>query len=104
MVRRRTRRAVPLQPPKRSGIVAVPTILRVGSIDIAINLRDEHEPPHVHVRHPDGSIVVVLDEASNTVSTRNGKGRIAAHEIRRIATIVEDHFERILAAWSFYHR
>jgi hypothetical protein len=82
----------------------VPTILRVGSLDIAINLRDEHEPPHVHVRHPDGTIVVVLDASTGTVSTRHSKGKISSSEIRRIISIVEEHFEMIITTWSFYHR
>jgi len=82
----------------------MPTILRVGSLDIAINLRDEHEPPHVHVRHPDGTIVVVLDECTGTVWTRHSKGNISSSEIRRIMSIVDEHFEMIVATWSFYHR
>ncbi|HTD33223.1 MAG TPA: DUF4160 domain-containing protein [Candidatus Elarobacter sp.] len=82
----------------------MPTIVRMGSIAIAINIRDEHEPPHVHVRHPDGTIVVVLHEATHTVSTRSTKGRITSAEIRRITSIVEDHFEMIITTWSFYHR
>jgi hypothetical protein len=44
--------------------MAVPTILRVGKLRIAILTRNEHEPPHVHVEHPDGTIVVFLDEKS----------------------------------------
>jgi Domain of unknown function (DUF4160) len=93
-----------LQEPKRFGIIAVPTTLRVGSLDIIINLRGEHEPPHVHVRHPDGFVIVVLDEATHTVWVRDANRRISGHEVRRVAAIVQQHFDLLLATWSFYHR
>ena len=82
----------------------MPTIVRIGSIAIAINIRDEHEPPHVHVWHPDGDVIVVLDEATRTVWVRDATKRMKANDVRRVASAVQDHFEMLLAAWSFYHR
>jgi Domain of unknown function (DUF4160) len=82
----------------------MPTVLRIGSMRFAIHLRDEHEPPHVHVDHPDGTVVVVLLEASRKTAVREAHGSVSAAEIRRITIIIEEHFETLLAIWSRYHR
>ncbi len=44
----------------------MPTILRVGNLRIAIFTRNEREPPHVHVEHPDGALVVKLVEETRS--------------------------------------
>jgi hypothetical protein len=43
----------------------MPTVLRFGSMRFMIYL-DDHDPPHVHVKWPDGELVAVMDPATNT--------------------------------------
>jgi hypothetical protein len=82
----------------------VPTILRVGKLRIAILTRNEHEPPHVHVEHPDGSIVVWLNERSREAKLRESSRRVRAGDVREAVAAVDRHFEILLAAWKRIHR
>ena len=96
--------AKPLHKPKRFGIILMPTVLRFGSMRFEIHLRNEHEPPHVHVDLPDGEVVVVLDELNGTVSVRDKDRDVRAVDVARTVMIVTQHFDVLLELWSYYHR
>jgi hypothetical protein len=78
----------------------VPTILRVGNLRIAILTRNEHEPPHVHVEHPDGTIVVFLDEKSRSARLREKSRNVKSADVRDVVAIVDRNFDHLLAAWE----
>jgi hypothetical protein len=82
----------------------MPTILRVGNLRIAILTRNEHEPPHVHVEHPDGTIVVSLDERTHTATLRESSRRVRRGDVRQVVAIVDLYFDRLLDAWKQIHR
>src|ERR1700733_841234 len=96
--------AILLQKPKRFGIVAMPTVLRLGSMRFQIYTRNEHEPPHVHVHLPDGEVVVILEEAVQAVILRDAARNVRTVDVARILAIAEDHFETLIAVWSYYNR
>lgn len=74
------------------------TILRIDGFRIAILTRDEHEPPHVHVEHPNGTVVVLLDERSRQARLREKARGVAARDVRRVVEVVDEHFAELLAA------
>lgn len=82
----------------------MPTILRIHGFRIAILTRDEHEPPHVHVEHPSGTVVVLLDERSRQARLREKASGVAARDVRRVVEVVDEHFAELLAAWERIHR
>jgi len=81
----------------------VPTILRVDDLRIAI-FTDDHEPAHVHVQHPDGIVVVLLDARTRRAVLRGRSRGVSARDTRRIVEIVGEHFETLFAAWERLHR
>jgi len=69
-----------------------------------IYTRNEHEPPHVHVHLPDGEVVVILEEAVQAVILRDAARNVRTVDVARILAIAEDHFETLIAVWSYYNR
>jgi hypothetical protein len=82
----------------------VPTILRVGNLRIAILTRNEHEPPHVHVEHPDGTLVVLLDEKTRSARLREKSRNVKAVDVRNVVAVIDRNFDGLLAAWERIHR
>ena len=74
--------------------VTVPTILRIRGYRIGFFQADLAEPPHVHVRRQSGEAKFWLD----TIAVAGSRG-FRPHEIREIATILEDHKHDLMAAW-----
>ena len=74
--------------------VTVPTILRIRGYRIGFFQADLAEPPHVHVRRQSGEAKFWLD----TIAVAGSRG-FRPHEIREIATILEDHKNDLMAAW-----
>ncbi|GAC1404497.1 MAG: hypothetical protein NVSMB64_07810 [Candidatus Velthaea sp.] len=85
-------------------MAAVPTVLRTGNIRIAVFTRDEHEPPHVHVEHPNGTVVVLLDEKAGAARLKEASRNMRARDIRAIVEFVDEHFDKLLTAWETYNR
>jgi Domain of unknown function (DUF4160) len=79
-------------------------VLRFGSMRFEIHIRNEHEPPHVHVDLPDGEVVIVLDELTSTVYLRDKSRDVRAVDVARASTIITQHFDVLLEIWSYYHR
>ncbi len=82
----------------------MPTILRAGKLRIAILTRNEHEPPHCHIEHPDGPIVVNLDEATGEAVLREAGRRVGKKDVSEALKIVNENFAGLLAAWEQIHR
>ena len=74
---------------------AVPTILRIRGYRIGFFQADLVEPPHVHVRRQSGEAKFWLD----TILVAASRG-FQPHEIREIATILEEYKDQLMAAWD----
>jgi hypothetical protein len=92
-----------LSKPKRFGKLTMPTVLRFGSMRFQIYV-DDHEPPHIHVKLPNGEVVVVLVESTLTVEVRSIGRKIREADVTSIIAVVSEHFETFLQIWSLYHR
>ena len=78
-----------------SSFAAVPTILRIRGYRIGFFQADLVEPPHVHVRRQSGEAKFWLD----TILVAASRG-FRPHEIREIATILEEYKNELMAAWD----
>lgn len=58
----------------------------------------------MHVDLPDGEVVIVLDELTNTVYVRDKSRDVRAVDVARASTIIAQHFDVLLEIWSYYHR
>lgn len=89
--------------PIRSVIVQLPTVLRVAGFRMVIFLPPrEHAPPHVHVRHVDGEVVIELGSRRQRGIIRSVFG-MRDHDVRRAVAIVESHLEYLHDCWSQLH-
>jgi Domain of unknown function (DUF4160) len=69
-----------------------------------IFIRNQHEPPHVHVWTPDGDVVVNLIESTRTVEIRGVDRTVRELDAARVAVIAAEHFDNLMEVWSKYHR
>lgn len=62
----------------------------------------EHAPPHVHVRHAHGEVVIELGSRQQRGTIRSVCG-MSDHDVRRAVAIVESHLEHLHDCWSQHH-
>lgn len=72
----------------------MPTVLRVGSFRFHFYSDEGSEPPHIHVRGPDGECKFWLEPISLASATG-----IKPHEIRTIERLVFEHKEVLISAY-----
>jgi hypothetical protein len=77
----------------------MPTVLRVGSFRFHFYSDEGLEPPHIHVRTPDGECKFWLEPIS--LASANG---IKPHDVRAIERLVFEHWAVLLAAYHEFHR
>lgn len=65
----------------------MPTVLRIGRYRFHFYSDERQEPPHIHVRAPDGECKFWLEPAIGLASNRG----IAAHELYKIEKLVFEH-------------
>jgi AmiR/NasT family two-component response regulator len=85
-------------------MIWVPTVFSHGNVRVVVFTRNEHEPPHVHVEHPDGVVVVLLDEKTHQAVLREAGRKVKPGAVRAIVQLVDEHFSECLAQWERYHR
>ncbi len=73
----------------------MPTVLQIGPYRLGFWSKENHEPPHVHVRRDRNTAKLWLDGPASVASNN----RFAEHELVRIRKIVVDHRELLLKAW-----
>jgi hypothetical protein len=78
---------------------AMPTVLRVGSFRFHFYSDEGNEPPHIHVRTPQGECKFWLEHVSLATA-----GGIKPHVIREIERLVFEHRLVLLAAYHEFHR
>ncbi len=78
----------------------MPTIARIGPYRFFFYGNEGMEPPHVHAQRERRLAKFWL----KPVSLARSKG-FAAHELRRLETVVSEHGEQFLEAWNeFFNR
>ena len=79
----------------------MPTIYVVDGFTVAIYTRD-HRPPHVHVFHRDGEVVIAIGEPGEDPEVRAVYG-LRTWEVARAVEIVRENQAAIRDAWREYH-
>jgi hypothetical protein len=75
----------------------MPTVLRIGGYRLFFFSHEPNEPPHVHVDRAECSAKLWLEP----VSLARNAG-FAAHELRAILRMVNEHRLPLLEAWQEY--
>jgi hypothetical protein len=79
----------------------MPEVFRHGSFVVRVLLPPrEHGPAHVHVRCPDGIVIVGLDPA---VELREIHGDVKQATVREILEAIAERQDECIAAWRKYH-
>lgn len=77
----------------------MPTVLRVGAFRFHFYSDEGNEPPHIHVRTPQGECKFWLEPISLASA-----GGIKPHAIRAIERLVFEHRAVFLAAYHEFRR
>ena len=81
----------------------MPTVLRHDGFRVVIYLPPrEHEPPHVHVWHAGGEVVIDLASRSAPQTIRSAAG-MRTTDIARAFWLVEERHAFLLDCWRTYH-
>ena len=73
----------------------MPTIKRIGAFRFFFVSVDYEEPPHIHVQSGERSAKFWLDPVALA-----HPGGFKAHELNRIARLVQIHQQEFLEAWN----
>jgi hypothetical protein len=93
----------PIELGSQSGVAyicAMPTVMRSGSYRFHFYSDEREEPPHIHVRTPDGECKFWLEP---DIALAGNRG-LPAHEVRAIERLVYKHQEELRSAYHAYHR
>jgi hypothetical protein len=77
----------------------MPTVLRVGSYRFHFYSDEGTEPPHIHVRTPDGECKFWLEP----IALATVKG-VKSHDVRAIERLVFQHHVALLSAYHEFQR
>ena len=77
----------------------MPTVLRIGSFRFHFYSDEGTEPPHIHIRTPDGECKYWL----NPIALAAVKG-VKPHDVRAIERLVFEHQAHLLAAYHEFRR
>ncbi len=77
----------------------MPTVMRIGPFRFHFYSDEGSEPPHIHVRIPNGECKFWLQP----IALASSKG-VKPHEIREIERLVFEHKSTLLAAYHEFQR
>jgi hypothetical protein len=80
-------------------IGAMPTVLRIGSFRLHFYSDEGSEPPHIHVRCPDGECKFWLEP----IALARNRG-VRARDLREIERLVFAYRQFLLERFHDYHR
>lgn len=72
----------------------MPTVLRIGALRFHFYSDEGSEPPHIHVRTPDGECKFWLEPISLASVTS-----VRPHDVRMIERLVFEHHSILLSAY-----
>ena len=76
----------------------MPTVRRIGPYRFHFYSDEAGEPPHIHVRSPDGECKFWLEAVA--LARNNG---IAAHKLRDIERLVFEHQQFLIEKYHEFH-
>ncbi len=76
----------------------MPTVLRIGSLRFHFYSDESDEPPHIHVRSPEGECKFWLDP----VALARNRGLPPA-DLRNIERLVFEHQQLLIQKYHEYH-
>jgi hypothetical protein len=76
----------------------MPTVMRIGPYRFHFYSREGNEPPHIHVERDDCEAKFWLQPVS--LASNHG---FSAAELNRVAELVEDNCQKLLAAYIQAH-
>lgn len=77
----------------------MPTVLRIGAFRFHFYSNEGNEPPHIHVRTPDGECKFWLEPTILLASNRG----VLPHDIRQIEKLVFEHHTQLTHAYHERH-
>ncbi len=77
----------------------MPTVLRIGAFRFHFYSDERLEPPHIHVRTPDGECKFWLDD----VRLARNRG-VRPHDLRAIERLVFEHRALFRERYDEFHR
>jgi hypothetical protein len=77
----------------------MPTVLRIGSFRFHFYSDERGEPPHIHVRTPDGECKFWLEPIA-LASVQ----RVKPQDVRTLERLVFEHHVMLLSAYHEFHR
>jgi hypothetical protein len=78
----------------------MPTIIRIGRFRFHFYSDEGSEPPHIHVRSPDGECKFWLEPMIILASNRG----IPAHELREVERLVYKNQDLLRSAYHDFHK
>ncbi len=78
---------------------SMPTVLRIGSFRFHFYTDEGSEPPHIHVRTPDGDCKFWLEPSIFLASNRG----VRSHDLRQIERLVFDNEQELKKAYYERH-
>lgn len=76
----------------------MPTVLRIGQLRFHFYSDEGNEPPHIHVRTPDGECKFWLEP----VRLAANRG-VAPHDLRDIEGLIFEHHAHLRAKYHEHH-
>ena len=77
----------------------MPTVLRIGALRFHFYSDEGLDPPHIHVRTPDGECKFWLEP----ISLASARG-VKPHDVREIERLVFEHHVALLSAYHEFRR
>ena len=78
---------------------SMPTVLRIGSFRFHFYTDEGSEPPHIHVRTPDGDCKFWLEPSIFLASNRG----VRSHDLRQIERLVFENQQELKKAYYERH-
>jgi hypothetical protein len=79
----------------------MPSVISENGMTIALNVRDEHPPPHVHVRCADWEIRIFIGDEVNFWGIV--WGRPSTKDVKKAEELTSRHLEACNAEWRKFH-
>ena len=77
----------------------MPTVLRIGHFRFHFYSDEDSEPPHIHIRSPEGECKFWLAPHIALASNRG----IPPHELRKVEKLVYENLDVLRSAYDEFH-
>jgi hypothetical protein len=77
----------------------MPTVMRIGPYRLHFFSDERQEPPHIHIRTPDGECKFW---PMPSIALAGNRG-LPAHELRAVERLVYEHHDKLRKAFHEFH-